>query len=154
MQNEQHTFPVALTLRIDWSEMDEFRHVNNVMFMKYIQSARVNYWQKAGIYDLFTSDKKGPMVLSLTCRFLKPLYFPGTVTIKTSTASMHQTSFHLVHQLFNEANECVAEATDILVMYDFTTNHKLIIPEGIRSNIEKLENRTFTASNESRPNPS
>jgi len=37
-------FPSKLPIRIDWSEMDLFGHVNNVMYFKYIQASRVNYW--------------------------------------------------------------------------------------------------------------
>lgn len=154
MQHSESLFPVTLTLRIDWSEMDEFRHVNNVMFMKYIQSARVNYWQEVGIYDLFQTAKKGPMVLSLNCRFIKPLYYPGQVTIKTSTTSIHKTSFHLTHLLYNELDECVAEAMDVLVMYDFEAGHKIHLPPAIRKRIEEIEKREFMDLHDNPPNPS
>lgn len=36
-------YNTSLELRIDWSEMDLFGHVNNVAFFKYVQASRVNY---------------------------------------------------------------------------------------------------------------
>ena len=45
MHPNAQDWPVRLHLRIDWSEMDVFGHVNNVMFMKYVQAARVHYWE-------------------------------------------------------------------------------------------------------------
>ena len=44
--------PIILTLRVDWSEMDLFGHINNVMYAKYIQSARVNFVEKIGIMKM------------------------------------------------------------------------------------------------------
>jgi acyl-CoA thioester hydrolase len=34
---EEIQFPVKLQLRLDWSELDYFGHVNNVSFFKYIR---------------------------------------------------------------------------------------------------------------------
>jgi len=132
-------FPSSLTLRIDWSEMDEFRHVNNVMFMKYIQSGRVNYWQLTGIYDLFLKERKGFMVLSVSCRFISPLYFPGEVTIETGLIEMGNSSLKLKHVLRNNTQQIVAEAEDVLVMYNFNENSKMNIPEELRNRINTIE---------------
>lgn len=71
-------FPVKLPLRIDWSEMDLFGHVNNVAYFKYIQASRVNYWEVTGLVDMFATNKLGPILLSTSCKFIKPLRYPGT----------------------------------------------------------------------------
>ena len=143
MNQNQITSPLELKLRIDWSEMDEFSHVNNVMFFKYIQSARVNYWEKTGIYRKFKEEGIGPMVLSVNCRFIKPLYYPGELTIQTKTVFMQNTSFSFEHKIFNHHHELVAEATDILVMFDFNTNQKHPFPNEIRLMIEEIEGIRF-----------
>ena len=59
-----------LQLRIDWSELDLFGHVNNVMYFKYIQAARVHFWQAAGIYQQFEQDNSRPY----TCQYRLPIY--------------------------------------------------------------------------------
>jgi hypothetical protein len=48
---------VKLELRIDWSEIDLFGHVNNLAILKYIQAARVNYLEKIGLMQLRSSIK-------------------------------------------------------------------------------------------------
>ena len=136
--------PIELKLRIDWSEMDEFSHVNNVMFFKYIQSARVNYWEQTGIYKKFKEEGIGPMVLSVNCRFIKPLYYPGEISIHTKTVFIQNTSFSFEHKIYNHLNECVAEATDILVMYDFNSNQKHVFPVHLRQAIEQIEGKSFS----------
>ncbi len=129
-------FTTKLALRIDWSEMDLFGHVNNVAFMKYIQAARVNYWEKAGIIQMYAETKKGPMLASTGCTFLKPLHYPGNIIIQTTLEFIKTTSFGLHHQILNEKNEICAEAHDVVVFFDFNLNTKMEIPAVIRAAIE------------------
>ncbi len=101
--------PVALSLRIDWSEMDLFGHVNNVSFFKYIQASRVNYWEQSGISKLFAEEKQGPILASVNCNFIQPLFYPGNILIKAQIEFMKTTSFGLHHQIFNNKQELAAE---------------------------------------------
>ncbi len=127
MSRETH-----LTLRIDWSELDVFGHVNNVMFMKYVQAARLHYVEEIGLMELYRSANTGFMVAETTCRFKKPLHFPGSVHLLTKQLSTGNTSFVLEHHITNDDNETVAIATDALVVYDFAKHEKCLIPEAVR----------------------
>jgi acyl-CoA thioester hydrolase len=118
-----------LKLRIDWAELDLFGHVNNVMFMKYVQSARVNIWEQTGLYQDFLNTKRGPMLASVKCDFKKPLFYPGDVIIRSRMEFTGNTSFGLIHELFNHENELVATAQDVLVYFDFNINQKLSFPQ-------------------------
>lgn len=131
MSRETH-----LTLRIDWSELDVFGHVNNVMFMKYVQASRLQYIEEIGLMALYRSASIGFMVAETTCRFKKPLYFPGTVHLHTKQISTGKTSFVLEHHVTNGDHELVAIATDALVVYDFTKHEKCPIPEEIRKQMQ------------------
>lgn len=134
-------FMIVLKLRIDWSDQDYFKHVNNVSFFKYIQSARVNYWDKIGLTDLYENTNVGPILASCKCDFKKPLYFPGEVIIQSYVKEVGNTSFSLHHQLFNGSGEVVAEAIDIVVVFDFNKNIKVNIPSKTRSMIKEIENK-------------
>jgi acyl-CoA thioester hydrolase len=131
--------PATLDLRIDWSEMDLFGHVNNIAFMKYVQAARVNYWELIGLTRMYEREKCGPMLASASCSFLKPLFYPGNVRVQSKLEFIKTTSFGLHHQLFNGQRELVAEAHDVIVMFDFNSNIKMEIPQAIRDAITSLE---------------
>jgi Predicted thioesterase len=139
-------FSVKLELRIDWSEIDLFGHVNNLAILKYIQAARVNYLELINLMQMQTELKKGPILASTSCQFRQPLFYPGQVTICSKVDSIKNTSFQILHQLFNEKRELAAEAHDIIVFYDFVKNTKLSIPLEIRRKIEELENKDFAES--------
>jgi acyl-CoA thioester hydrolase len=136
-------FPLTLELRIDWSEMDIYGHVNNVMFMKYVQAARVNYWEQIGLTNYMQSDKIGPMLASTNCQFKKPLQYPGKVIIHTRMDFIKNSSFGLFHHLFNEAGDLCAEATDVMVLYDFSKNEKVNFLQDLRDKVKLLEGKDF-----------
>ena len=143
---DKNKFPVQLSLRIDWAELDLFGHVNNVMFIKYIQAARVNYWEKIGLYQQFLETKCGPMLASVTCNFLKPLHYPGDIIIQTRMNYIKNTSFSLQHIILNDQNETVARSEDVMVMFDFNTNEKINFPDDLRKAVILLEGKEFSIS--------
>ncbi|MFZ1666135.1 MAG: acyl-CoA thioesterase [Flavobacteriales bacterium] len=139
----QNEFKTKLELRVDWSELDYFKHVNNVSFFKYIQSSRVNYWDKIGLTKLHKETNIGPMLASCKCDFKRPLFYPGNVTILCKVDFIKNTSFSIYHRLFDEKQQIVAEAVDIMVMFDFSRNEKVTFPKELKEKIEKLEGRSF-----------
>ena len=138
-----NTYPMKLELRIDWSELDLFGHVNNVAYFKYVQASRINYWDKMRMKRLYEETKIGTMLASTGCNFIKPLFYPGNIIIRASVDFIKNTSFGIHHQIINDKNEIAAEAQDIVVMFDFNKNEKVIIPDILRKKIEELEKRKY-----------
>ena len=95
-------FPVKLPLRIDWSEMDLFGHVNNVAYFKYIQASRVNYWEVSMLTALFGEKRIGPILLSTGCQFIKPLFYPGNIVVESRIEFIKNTSFGIHHRILNQ----------------------------------------------------
>jgi acyl-CoA thioester hydrolase len=136
-------FPVKLPLRLDWSEMDLFGHINNVSYFKYIQASRVNYWESIGLTQLHSEMKLGPILASTSCNFLKPLFYPGDIVVQCSLSFIKNTSFGIRHQILNSDGEIAATADDVIVLYDFIKNEKVAMPADLRQKIEALEQRSF-----------
>src|SRR5579863_1538982 len=109
MSEEVH-FPVELKLRLDWSEMDMFGHINNVMYFKFIQASRVNYWESIKLMRDYASKKIGPILVSTSCQFKKPLVFPGNITVHARVDFMKNTSLGIHHRILNDKKELSAEA--------------------------------------------
>lgn len=136
-------YPMKLELRIDWSELDLFGHVNNVAYFKYVQASRINYWDKIGMKKLYEETKIATMLASTSCNFIKPLFYPGNITLQASVDFIKNTSFGIHHQIINDKNEIAAEAQDIVVMFDFNKNEKILIPDVLRKKIEELEKTKY-----------
>ena len=136
-------YPVKLSLRIDWSELDLFGHVNNVAYLKYVQASRVSYWETIGLTKMYEETKKGPMLASTSCRFKKPLFYPGNIVIEARIDFIKNTSFGIHHRIIDDKGDVAAEADDVIVMYDFNSNEKMLFPEELRRRVEELEKRAF-----------
>ncbi len=55
-------FPVVVTLPVLWGDEDSFRHVNNTVYLRWAETARVEYLIRAGIWRRYYEDKVGPIV--------------------------------------------------------------------------------------------
>ena len=42
-------YPLVYTQHVAWGDMDAFGHVNNVMYYRYVESARLAYIEHTGI---------------------------------------------------------------------------------------------------------
>jgi acyl-CoA thioester hydrolase len=124
-----------ISLRIDWSELDVFGHVNNVAFNKYAQAARLNYVDTIGLMELHKTQDIGFMVAETNCQFKKELLFPGNIHIQTKIDFVKNTSFALEHIMTNDSGDLIAVAKDVLVVFDFAKKEKCLIPEGIKTKI-------------------
>ena len=44
-------YPVIHEQKVAWGDMDAFGHVNNVIYYRYIESARIGYFDELNIFD-------------------------------------------------------------------------------------------------------
>lgn len=124
-----------ISLRIDWSELDVFGHVNNLAFNKYAQAARLSYVDTIGLMELHKTQNIGFMVAETNCQFKKEVLFPGNIHIQTKIDFVKNTSFALEHIMTNDNDELVAIAKDVLVVFDFNKKEKVLIPLTIKEKI-------------------
>lgn len=140
MNSEYNT---ELEIRIDWADLDLFGHVNNVAFFKYVQAARVNYCESIGLTSLNEPGKHSFMVASSQCQFKKPILFPGSVRVLAKADWIKNTSLQLSYRLLDHSEELVAEAADVIVVFDHHTKQKIHIGDRLRSAIEAIEKKKF-----------
>jgi len=134
-----HSYSTRLELRIDWSEVDSFGHVNNLAIMRYVQSARVAYLERIGLLPFHPSTGTGPIMASASCQFRKQLFYPGQVVVCSAVDQIKNTSFQMRHAVFDADQALVAEARDVIVLFDFRKNAKHPLPDVLRERIEALE---------------
>ena len=130
--NDFSDFKISIELRIDWSDLDMYKHVNNLMFMKFMQSGRVEFWEKTGLAQTYEKTNRGPMLVSSHCDFRKSLYYPGKAIVKTKLGYIKNSSFSVEHVILNEQGELCAEGRDVAVCYDFNKKETYRIPDDKR----------------------
>ena len=70
-------FPVVVVQAVVWGDMDSYRHVNNVVYLTYVESARVAYY--TALTGLTEPREFGMTLASAKLDFLKPIFFGQSV---------------------------------------------------------------------------
>ncbi|MBL7910954.1 MAG: acyl-CoA thioesterase [Bacteroidia bacterium] len=136
-------YNTQIVLKIDWSELDLFGHVNNVAFFKYIQAARVNYCESIGLTSVNEKNKLSFIVVSTNCNFKIPLQYPGNVKVYSRVEWIKNSSFQLAHIIVDDAGNIAAESADTVVLYDYTKKSKIAIDTALKKVIESREKKVF-----------
>jgi acyl-CoA thioester hydrolase len=135
-----------LNIRIDWSELDLYGHVNNVMIFKYVQAARISYCETIGLDTLNDKTRPGFILAATNVQYRKKILYPGTIRIESHVEGIGTTSFRLTHHIYGEQNELLAEGTDVIVVYDYNKNEKMPVPDDVKQSIQEFEGNTFSQS--------
>jgi len=128
-----------LELRLDWSEMDLYEHINNVSYFKYLQAGRVNCWEITGLLRMLRTHSFGPTLATTTYRFLKPLRYPGKIQVTTEITFVKKTSFGLKHLIKNDSGELCAEGEDVIVFFNYKLNTKEELPDEFKILLQSLK---------------
>jgi acyl-CoA thioester hydrolase len=130
-------YHTQIDLKIDWSELDLFGHVNNVAFFKYIQAARVNYCESIGLTSINEKNKLSFIVVSTNCTFKIPLQYPGNVQVYSKIEWIKNSSFQLSHLIVDDAGNIAAESADTVVVFDYEKKIKVNITDALKAKMEQ-----------------
>ena len=137
-------YPIILTLPILWGNQDAFGHVNNVVYFRWCESARVAYLNDTGLQDLMSQANLGPILASITSDFLRQLNFPDTVRIGARITRIGTKSVTMEHAIYSDTLQAVAaKATSVIVLFDYAQQKSCVIPADVRGKIEAIEKRSF-----------
>jgi acyl-CoA thioester hydrolase len=135
-------FPVVITLPVQWGDQDAFLHVNNTVYLRWFESARIAYTGRIGLSDLMATEKVGPILASITCHYRRPIVFPETVHVGARITRIGRTSLTMEHTIVLESTgEVAAEGDSVLVVFDYQAGRPHPVPEPIRRAIQALEGK-------------
>ena len=132
-------FSVIIEFPIAWGDMDAFQHVNNVMYFRYFESARIAYFREIEVLKYMEGEGIGPILASTQCRFRIPLTYPDTVSVGARTAELKADRFLMEYRVVSHQHQKIAaEGDGLLVYYDYRKQQKTDIPDEIRQKITAL----------------
>ena len=69
MQNELSVCPITLQQDLLWSDMDAYQHVNNAVYFRYFEDARMAYFEKIGVNTYMAEHQVGPILAATSADF-------------------------------------------------------------------------------------
>jgi acyl-CoA thioester hydrolase len=140
-------FPVIVTIPLLWGDLDAFGHVNNLAYLRWSETARVMYMERAGLWVPLPPQGVGPILASIHCDYRRPLNFPDTVDVGTRVTRIGNSSFTMEHRVVSRTLDAIAaEVKSTLVMLDYSRNEAVPVSAESRRIIGELEARSFEAA--------
>ncbi len=132
--------PVVVEIRVAWGEMDALRHVNNIVYFRYFESARIAYFEKLRFWEFMNQTGVGPILASIQCRFKIPLTYPDTVSVGTRISRIERDRFAMEYRAVSHKSQAIAaEGESVVVSYNYRENKKTPLPEEMKQRILVLE---------------
>jgi acyl-CoA thioester hydrolase len=135
-------FPITVEIDVAWGDLDAFGHVNNTVFFRWFETARIAFLQAID-FTAGGSREVGPILASTACRFRRPVGFPDRVTAGVRVSSVGEDRFtHRYRVVRTATDEVVAEGEALVVSYDYGVERKAPLPDPVRTAIRRLEEET------------
>ena len=133
-------FPVVVSADVSWGEMDSFRHLNNVVYFRHFENARVEYLWAVGWFAMMDTVGIGPIVSSTQARFRRPVKYPDKLLIGARVITIEPDRVTFEHRIVSTAWDDVAcEGQAVVVCYDYHQGKKTPLPAELRERIDALE---------------
>jgi len=138
-------FKVITPITVQWGNMDAMRHVNNVAYVTWGEVARIDYFT-ALEGKLFASAptkfKYAPILGFQSVKYIAPLVYPDKIYIGTKTDKIKEDRIILKSYYFSKKlKKLVAIETHEVIIFDYKTNKKVLVPNELITKINNLENK-------------
>jgi acyl-CoA thioester hydrolase len=133
-------FPVIVENPVVWGEMDSYRHVNNTVYFRYFENARLEYFRRLGWFEYEQENGIGPILAATQARFRKPLTYPDRVWTGARLGALGEDRFTMEHLVVSERlDSVVTEGQGTIVSYNYAEGRKVPLTEELRRRIAQLE---------------
>ena len=133
-------YPVSVSFPVAWGEMDAFQHVNNAVYARWLESARIAYFDRIGLLESMRQDGVGPILAKLAITYLRPVTFPDTVRVETTVTRIGTTSLEVASRIRSQVLGAeVATDEEVIVLFDYRANKPTPVGPRLRAAISRLE---------------
>jgi len=128
---EERKLVHEMVMPIRWGDMDTYGHVNNTVYFRYMEQARVEWITSLG-YQV-APGRESMLMMNGFCNFYKQLSYPGELILKTSIGAIGRTSMDVYTSmaLTTTPDEEAAIGGATMVWVDLNTNKSAPWPEDI-----------------------
>jgi acyl-CoA thioester hydrolase len=141
---ELSEYPVVIRWPVQWGDQDAFGHVNNTIFFRWFESARIAYMGRLGFSGGEGGQGIGPILAHIGCHFRRQVKFPDTVQIGTRVTRLGRSSMTVVHCIVSESEHAVvADGESTIVVFNYSTQRPSAIPDELRAAITQLEGNSL-----------
>jgi len=124
---------------IRWGDMDAMGHVNNTVYFRYMEQARIRWFDRL-VPEEDAWHSTGIVIANASCNYRRAITYPGTVEVKLFVGAPGGASVPTTYELRVDADpEPYADGAAVVVFIDMQTQKSRRIPEAIRARLARAE---------------
>ena len=129
---ERKKLVYEMVIPIRWGDMDAMGHINNTVYFRYMETARIDWLQSIGCQP--DAQGEGVVIVNAFCNFHRQFEYPGEVLIKTYVSDPGRSSFETWATMEKVGEPGVLYATGgaTTVWVDFPKQKSAPLPEWLR----------------------
>lgn len=127
-----HTDVIA----IRWGDLDSVGHVNNTVYFRYMEQARIDWFESMGYPT--GPRPEGPVIVNASCTFIKQLNYPGNVEVRTFIGAVGRSSLETWIEMrpSYDPDALYAEGGAKIVWVNYQAGKSQPLPDDIRRRVE------------------
>ena len=125
-----------MTFPVRWGDMDAMGHVNNTVYFRYLEMARVDWLQSLGGPP--DPGGQGPVIVNAFCNFYQQLAYPDQVLLRMYVSDPGRSSFETWATMARvQAPEIVCAAGGATTVWvDFPAQKSAPLPDWVRQHLD------------------
>ena len=118
---------------VRWGDMDAMGHVNNTVYFRYLETARIDWMVSMGSDP--TPSGQGPVIANAFCNFYQQLEYPDEVLLKLYVSDPGRTTFDSwgTMERINEPGVVCAAGGATVIWVDFPKKKAVDLPDWMRA---------------------
>lgn len=125
------------TMVMRWGDMDAMMHVNNTVYFRYMEQARIG-WIETWNVGTTAANAEGPVIANASCQFKRPLKYPGSVEVRVYAGRIGRSSLPTYYEMrrTDDAETIYASGEALFVWISNATGKPAVFPETVRRRLE------------------
>lgn len=133
---EQKRLVHEMLIPIRWGDMDAMGHVNNAVYFRYMETARIEWVNGMGLAP--RPGGEAIVIVNAFCNFIRQFEYPGEVRIKTFVSNPGRSSFDtwVTMERTDDPGTVYATGGATIVWVDMAAHKSAPLPEWLRREVE------------------
>jgi len=125
--------PYTHRLAVRFRDCDPMGHVNNAVYLTYLEQARLHLWMERWQVDPRRAGE-GIILARAELDFRSPAVYGETLEVRLRVGAIGRSSFNYEYEVIEAgAGRLVLSARTVLVWYDYGAGRSVPIPDPIRA---------------------
>jgi acyl-CoA thioester hydrolase len=122
-------------LEVRFRDCDPMGHVNNAVYLTYLEQARLNHWRSLWGFGTpqLPPGRPGVILARVECDYKRPATYGETLDVRLTVAEIGRTSFRYEYEIVDAEGRTVLVAKTVQVMYDYAAEKPVPVPDDIRT---------------------